>query len=365
VAGAFEYVFPAIRGHQAGCEFFVSMCPLRLIPKVFLFDEDELVPELRAQRVLNKGRLPEMSRYILDNPTSYVFSALTASIDAEVGFEPSSQDTHGDRVGLLRVPMNARFVINDGQHRRAAIELALKERPELADESIGVVFFLDAGLKRSQQMFADLNRHAVRPSPSIGILYDHRDEDAAIVREVVLTSETFRTLIEMERTTLAVRSRKLFTLSGLYTGTCALLRGLCTERPDAVDKARAYWEACADVIPDWHAVRQRRASAGELRRDYVHSHGIALQALGIAGNQLLANGSPTQMRKALKPLRTLDWSRSNVGLWEGRAMVGGRISRSSSNVILTANVLLKQLGLDLPSENAQAEAAFASAREHD
>jgi DNA sulfur modification protein DndB len=349
VAGAFEYVFPAIRGHQAGREFFVSMCPLRLIPKVFLFDEDELVPELRAQRVLNKGRLPEMSRYVLDNPTSYVFSALTASIDAKVGFEPSSQDTHGDRVGLLRVPMTARFVINDGQHRRAAIELALKERPELADESIGVVFFLDAGLKRSQQMFADLNRHAVRPSPSIGILYDHRDEDAAIVREVVLTSETFRTLIEMERTTLAVRSRKLFTLSGLYSGTCALLRGLCTERPEAVDKARTYWEA----------------SAGELRRDYVHSHGIALQALGIAGNQLLAIGSSTQMRKALKPLRSLDWSRSNVGLWEGRAMVGGRISRSSANVILTANVLMKQLGLDLPSENAQAEAAFASAREHD
>lgn len=339
------------------------MCPLRLIPKVFLFDEDELVPELRAQRVLNKGRLPELSRYILDNPKSYVFSALTASIDAEVSFEASSQKTHGDRVGLLRVPMNARFVINDGQHRRAAIELALKERPELADESIGVVFFLDAGLKRSQQMFADLNRHAVRPSPSIGILYDHRDEDAAIVREVVMTSDTFRTLIEMERTTLAVRSRKLFTLSGLYSGTCALLHDLCHGRTEAVEKARSYWETCADMIPDWHAVRERRASAGELRRDYVHSHGIALQALGMAGNQLLRNGSEAQTRKVLKKLRAIDWSRSNASLWEGRAMVGGRISRSSANVTLTANVLMHQLGIELPSEHAQAEAAFVAARE--
>ena len=39
--------------------------------------------------------------------------------------------------------MTSRFIINDGQHRRAAIEEALKERPELGDETIAVVFFLD------------------------------------------------------------------------------------------------------------------------------------------------------------------------------------------------------------------------------
>ena len=56
--------------------------------------------------------------------------------------------------GKLTVPMTARFIVNDGQHRRAAIEEALKERPELGDETISVVFFLDVGLRRSQQMFA-------------------------------------------------------------------------------------------------------------------------------------------------------------------------------------------------------------------
>ena len=64
------------------------MCPLRLIPQVFLFDEEELKPEMRAQRTLNKARVPEMARYIVENPDSYVFSALTASVNAEVRFEP-------------------------------------------------------------------------------------------------------------------------------------------------------------------------------------------------------------------------------------------------------------------------------------
>ena len=54
---AFGYTFPAIRGVQAGREYFISMCPLRLIPRIFVFDEEEVVPEHRAQRTLNKGRI--------------------------------------------------------------------------------------------------------------------------------------------------------------------------------------------------------------------------------------------------------------------------------------------------------------------
>src|SRR6476660_2696613 len=88
----FEYVFPAIRGIQAGREYYVSMCPLRLIPRIFLFDEDELKPDLRAQRILNKQRVPEIARYILHNPKGYTFSALTASVDGKVRFDPFGED---------------------------------------------------------------------------------------------------------------------------------------------------------------------------------------------------------------------------------------------------------------------------------
>jgi len=84
----FGYGFPAIRGIQAGREFFTSMCPLRLLPRIFLFNEIELLPELRAQRQLNRGRLPELARYVTHNPDTYTFSAITASIDGDVEFRP-------------------------------------------------------------------------------------------------------------------------------------------------------------------------------------------------------------------------------------------------------------------------------------
>src|SRR5690242_278824 len=113
------------------------MCPLRLIPRLFVFDEEELTAELRAQRTLNRARVPEIARYILDNPSSYVFSALTASINADVRFESFDGETGGgERLGTLTIPMEAKFVINDGQHRRAGIQQALAENPELGNESI-------------------------------------------------------------------------------------------------------------------------------------------------------------------------------------------------------------------------------------
>jgi len=359
-SGSYEYVFPAIRGVQAGREYYVTMCPLRLIPRLFVFDEEELVPELRAQRTLNKARVPEIARYIVDNATSYVFSALTASVDAEIHF-----DAEGDgdtRVGTLTIPMEARFVINDGQHRRAAIQQALTENPELGDETIAIVLFLDVGLERCQQMFADLNRYAIRPAKSLGVLYDHRDEMSAITRLVVFRSPFFRDLTETESSNLSARSRKLFTLSALHTATKSLLDGI--EEPSIerrVDLAATYWEAVAKQFPEWSQVRDRTVSAGEIRRDFISSHGIVLHALGKAGNAMLRESSdPARWERRLRKLQSLDWHRVSPE-WGGRATLGGRVSKGSANVLLTTAAIRRALGMSLPPEEERLDEAARKA----
>ena len=275
----FEYVFPVIRGVQASREYYVSMCPLRLLPKLFLFNEEELVPELRAQRQLNRARLPEMARYVTENIDDYVFSAITVSIDAKVAFEQLAEEGDASRIGLLHIPMSARFIINDGQHRRAAIEMALRKHPELGDESIAVVFFLDVGLERSQQMFADLNRYAIRPSKSLGVLYDYRDDTAQLTKSMVINSPVFRGVVEMEKTALSKRSRRLFTLSAIYTATADLLKDIDIED---VGKRTAFvtsfWQEVAKQFKEWELVRDGQLTAGEVRSKFIHTHGVVLQA---------------------------------------------------------------------------------------
>lgn len=359
---SFEYVFPAIRGVQAGREFYASMCPLRLLPKIFLFDDEELMPELRAQRILNKARVPEIARYVVTNRGSYVFSAITASVDGDVRFEPIGDTGEASRVGALRVDMNSRFIINDGQHRRAAIEQALREEPEIGDETIAVVFFLDRGLERCQQMFADLNRYAVRPARSLGLLYDHRNELAKLTKLVVMKSLAFKETVEMERSTLSERSRKLFTLSAIFSATEALVGSEEISNLEArATQIAGYWDEVARYLPEWGFVRHSKMTAGEVRRDFIHSHAIVLQALGQVGHELLELAEKT-WKSRLKTLESIDWSRSNARTWEGRAMIGGRVSKASHNVTLTTNLIKQKLGLVLGPEEDRVEAAFKRGR---
>jgi len=115
----YSHTFPAIRGIQAGRPCYIAMCPMRIVPTLFRFDEDDVPPELRAQRTLNQSRIPEISTYLVENSSSYTLSSLTASVDAVVNFEPMAATGHGQNIGTLSIPMDAQILINDGQHRRA------------------------------------------------------------------------------------------------------------------------------------------------------------------------------------------------------------------------------------------------------
>ncbi|MBU4186208.1 MAG: DNA sulfur modification protein DndB [Proteobacteria bacterium] len=356
-----EYIFSAIKGRQAGREFYISMCPLKLVPRLFLFQGEGLPPELRSQRILNKARIPEISRYIMSNRQNYIFSAITASIDRHVTFEKLVvAGKELEDIGKLRIPLDACFLLNDGQHRRAAIEDALREQPDLGDETISVVFFIDKGLKHSQQMFADLNKHAVRPTRSIGILFDHRDPLSNLACEVVEKVPIFRNLTEMEKTSISNRSTKLFTLSGIYQGTLSLLRK--SEKIKNISDVEMkivldFWTCVTENMRDWKLAANKQISSFELRQDYVHAHALALHAIGRLGADLLSTPG-RDYKKDLKKLDNIDWARKNRALWEGRAMYQGKISKSHLCVTLTTNYLKNVFKLPLSPEESQVEQDF-------
>ena len=212
----YVYRFPVVKGLQAGREYFIGMVPLKMILRLFPNDEEYVPPEYRAQRKLNTSRIPEISKYILQNRHDYVFSALAASIDGKFKFIPSNLISD---LGVLEVSMDARFQINDGQHRKAAIIEALNEDETLGDETISVVFFEDKGLTRSQQIFTDLNKHAVKTSNSISELYDSRDDLAVVTRKVVSSVKFINAFTDKEKDNLGKFSSNLFTLNMFYNAS--------------------------------------------------------------------------------------------------------------------------------------------------
>ena len=104
-------------------------------------------------------------------------------------------------------------------------------------------------------------------------------------------------------------------------------------------------------------VAERRLSAGEIRQNYIHTHGIALHAIGKVGACLLRE-YPDTWQRLIEELGLLDWSRHNAKLWEGRAMIGGRVSKAGHNVTLTINLIKSHLGISLTAEEQKVEDAY-------
>lgn len=354
--------FPALRGIQGGRACYTIMCPLRLIPKLFSYDDSGLPPEQRAQRAINPGRIPEITDYLTQNAENYILPAITASLDQDAEFVPSGRDLV-PLVGELRIPRNARLLINDGQHRRAAIERAVTKKKELGHDSIPVLLFIDEGLKRSQQMFADLNRHAIRPSTSLNTFFDKRDAASTLARCVMQEVPCFRELTEVEKSSLPLKSRKLFTLSAIKNASWRFLekRKRDVASGDEHTQCIAFWSGVCQVMPDWQEAMENISLPMQLRQGSIHAHGVFLQALAVACASLrheMPGYEPDWYAARLMSLMDENWQRSNPE-WEGRCLRDGRISKSHTSVELLASYLKLRLGIPLSDEQRELEENYS------
>ena len=344
--------FDAIRGVQAKREFYTIMCTFATITKHFEFDRDpRIAPEQRAQRKLREARVPDIANYILENRDTYVFSSITVSVGGRVRFIPSPAEGSDGRLGKLYIPLDAPILINDGQHRCAAIRQAFEKDPTLESERVSVVVFEDRGLERSQQMFADLNKHAVKPTRSLGLLYDHRDTYARFVLTMIKDVDVFAGRIELERTNISHRSRSLFTLNGVADATRYLLRMKPKTKSIAGERQRLaveFWNGVAANIPEWGLLMEGRISTAEMRKGYVHAHTNMLNALGLAGHVVVAKDG---WKDVLRGLQGVDW-RKDSPVWRDKIVMDGRMLKNRLGIKRAANALLDELGVDERVEEA-------------
>jgi len=338
--------FPAMQGIIGQRTYYSCLMKLGAIPKMFTFrDWVEFTPEDREQRVLNRKRVPDIARYIRDNEDGYVFSSITASYKCGVAFKPISD---GSMLGTLEMDFeDANFVINDGQHRCAAIAAAINENPALGDESISVLLFPYENRSRVQQMFSDLNRCVVKTSKSLDILYDHRDPMALVTLEVCDKVPVFHDQVDKDAVSLAVRSPKLFSLSALYDANGELLRGRAetASHHEMVALAVDFWTAVSKAVPAWSKVKSGELKAMDLRQGSISSHSVVLRAIGGIGGDIMRD-YPNDWRGKLLDLTTVDWSKSNKH-WEHICIVAGSVISNRQARLATKAYLKKHMGLTL------------------
>lgn len=344
----FCYKFPVVKGIQAGRVYYIAMVPLKTLGNIFKSEEEYVLPEYRAQRKINYNRIPEIKKYILENRDSYVFSALAASIDGEFEFK-SINDSD---IGVLEIDLNAKFLINDGQHRKAAIIEALEESPDLGEETISVVLFEDMGLSRSQQMFTDLNKHAVKTSNSIAELYDSRDMLAVYTRQTISKIEFLDKYVDKEKDILGKYSSSLFTLNTFYNANKRILkRKQCNE--DFEKFIYSYWSLVVKYMIPWKEMEDRILSKKELREKYVAVQAVIIQALGRVGAYFY--GGDIDAKEYLSGLEKISWRR-NSNDWKKRIINNkGKIINSDKSIALASNIIKKYINIELTDEEMALE----------
>ena len=345
----FVYKFPVVKGMQAGNEYYIAMVPLKMLSKLFVNNDEYVSPEYRAQRKLNESRIPVICKYILDNKNSYVFSALAASIDGNYVFIPEKNNS---ACGILEIDMDSKILINDGQHRKTAIIEALKESPELGEETISIVFYGDYGLQRSQQIFTDLNKNAVKTSNSISELYDSRDEFAVLNRSVIKEIEFIDMYTDKEKDILGKYSSNLFTLNVFYIANKAIIG----KKPDSksYDFLINYWRLVTDNMVQWKDLQDRNITKKDLRESYISTRSVVIQALGKVGNYFYTH-KDVSMEDYIPKIKNINWNR-NSKEWYMRAInTNGRIITNQKAVSLISNYIKVSIGIELSSDEKYEE----------
>ena len=348
---------PVLRGIQAGRQYFIAMCPLGFIVRHLPFPPETLPPEKVIQRQINKSRIPKIADYLVKYFDDYILPPIIASIDGDVSFEPLSEEQDNLQVGIIHIPQSADMIINDGQHRCAAIKHAVDRRPELKMETLGVVFYIDRGVKRARQMFSDLNGHPIRTNRNITTTFDSRPHLSAVTKLTIDRCDILRNRVELFASSCAAGSPRIFTISALDKAHGLLLKELLTQdvAKDAEVCAR-FWDVLEACLPQVREMVAGKVTAQDIKETYFYPYSIALQALATSVNQLIKE-RPRSWERDLAAVGQIDWRRSN-SIWEGRAMNAGRLTTGGNHPILTRNLIKRELKLKLSDEERRVEEAF-------
>lgn len=353
-----NYTFAAIKGQQGEHEYYLIQCPIRLVPRIFLFDEVEVPLSLRRVHAADPARAADIAKHLAEEPDSYILAPIIATIDGQVTFD-STKDGQGI-IGRVHIPIAARIILQDGQHRRLAIQQLLLKSVTLGDDTIPVMLIPDLDLVRSQRLYSVLNNSQVKNSRSKRVLHE-RSDLATLVQQLIDEVPLFQGRIELEKTTISNRSTALFTLSAVYQANEALLDIHKGDEIafDDLQNAQTFWITLSEIIPEWQQIMRQEITTSYLRENYVHAHTVMLVALGKAGHELIRQ-CPHDWQAKLRSLEQVDWSRRNTALWEGRAMVLGKMSKATNSVKLSTSAIKRMLGLPLTQDEQELEQLLVS-----
>ncbi len=188
---------PAIRGEIGSTVYYNANLTFEQVSEIVKRVDSELHTSTslkeEIQRSLSNNYI-KIKQYILDHSDHFFNSLVLAVYDGqpewtEIRYELEEEWFHN--VGVLSLNGEEKIFPVDGQHRVEGIKAALREKPELALETISVILIghknTPEGMEKSRRIFSTLNRYA-KPVRLGDIIALDEDDVVAIVTRMLLES---------------------------------------------------------------------------------------------------------------------------------------------------------------------------------
>lgn len=228
---------PAIKASIGNWKYYITSLSFRAIDEHVKGIDDEIhnsnvLSEMLQRSITRNYR--HIKKYLLTQDERFFNSLVLAIYDGDpkwVEFDISFEGEDYLNVGFLKLIGGEKIFPVDGQHRVMGIKAALKEKPELSEETVPVIFIghknSPEGKQRSRRLFSTLNRYAKPVSEKDKIALDEDDIVAIITRNMLETFEPFsgRNIVIVAGKAIPDQNKSAFTsIVTLYQCNLELLK---------------------------------------------------------------------------------------------------------------------------------------------
>ncbi|MFM6192796.1 MAG: DNA sulfur modification protein DndB [Planktothrix sp.] len=287
-----------------------------------------------AEEVINRPlitpHVTEIAKYLIETDNyilpSFIFNCKT----------PIKVFTHGSGVmqfGYAVLPSNIELYVTDGQHRIKAIEKAVKEKPELLEDSATVLVVQEDDIEQIHQDFADCAKN--KPIPlALLATFDVSDALSKVTREIAKDLVIFSGRIDKLSQRLNKDPDYLFTMNQLRIGMAEFLFGssqkqVIESRKNQnrdqlklwLEQAKKFYLEFAQHNEGWSLLLTPKSEAPnldfyKLRQERIDFNSVGLHLISRVGHLIFFenNFSEDQRKLLVKTLANLGYKRT-MSLW--------------------------------------------------
>ena len=348
---------------------------------------NDMTIDERMQREINGTRVAgELVPYIINDPDWFFGSLIVVVYRGweEISFQDIQGAlrteilAYGDAMkgtGFLTLPDNKRLIALDGQHRLAALAMAIKGKngipgsveklpetlkasltphPDIGDADISVILIENKNTNVIRKIFNKVNRYAKQTSRSDNIITSEDDIIAITTRKLFnspdgpLVAVDGKELVNWKSNTISQRSKQLTTVSALYTITKAILSFYDIDEKTIASDAllaksyeimKRYWELSLeniDIFKIYIKYVYEDRPVDKIRKESLLMKPVTHMALANAMLIILKHG--IDCCAVISKINDIDWSFDNP-LWFNIL-----VTNTKSKKMITKTNSLKQAG---------------------